>query len=106
MIRLSGGGVRQASQEVTSPFASSKFSGTYLVEAIELDTLSCQGKVLSKEFRWKDSYATLGRFDVVDIVEANDPKQIEKAAMIIRAYGHSITETLMATPWREFLATL
>ena len=56
--------------------------------------------------RWKDSYATLGRFDVVDIVEANDPKQIEKAAMIIRAYGHSITETLMATPWREFLATL
>ena len=56
--------------------------------------------------RWKDSYATLGRFDVVDIVEANDPKQIEKAAMIIRAYGHSTTETLMATPWREFLATL
>jgi hypothetical protein len=36
--------------------------------------------------RWKDSYATLGRFDVV---EANDPKQIEKKAMIIRAYGHS-----------------
>ncbi len=35
--------------------------------------------------RWKDSYATLGRFDVVDIVEANDPKQIEQAAMIIRA---------------------
>lgn len=35
--------------------------------------------------RWKDSYATFGRFDVVDIVEANDPKQIEKAAMIIRA---------------------
>ena len=56
--------------------------------------------------RWKDSYVTLGRFDVVDIVEANDPKQIEKAAMIIRAYGHSTTETLMATPWREFLATL
>jgi len=56
--------------------------------------------------RWKDSFATLGRFDVVDIVEANDPKQIEKAAMIIRAYGHSTTETLVATPWKEFLATL
>lgn len=56
--------------------------------------------------RWKDSYATFGRFDVVDIVEANDPKQIEKAAMIIRAYGHSTTETLSATPWKEFLATL
>ena len=56
--------------------------------------------------RWKDSYATLGRFDVVDVVEANDPKQIEKAAMIIRAYGHSTTETLVATPWKEFLAAL
>ncbi len=56
--------------------------------------------------RWKESFATLGRFDVVDIVEANDPKQIEKAAMIIRAYGHSTTETLAATPWKEFLGAL
>lgn len=56
--------------------------------------------------RWRDSYATLGRFDVVDVIEANDPKQIEKAAMIIRAYGHSTTETLVATPWKEFLAGL
>ena len=58
------------------------------------------------EITWKGSFATLGRFDVVDFVEAEDPKQIEKAAMIIRAYGHSMTETLVATPWKEFLATL
>ena len=55
---------------------------------------------------WKGSFATLGRFDVVDFVEADDPKDIEKAAMIIRAYGHSTTETLVATPWKEFLSTL
>ncbi|HEU5282564.1 MAG TPA: GYD domain-containing protein [Burkholderiales bacterium] len=55
---------------------------------------------------WKDSYATLGRFDVVDIVEASDVKQIEKAAMIIRTYGHSTTETLPGTPWKQFLDTL
>jgi uncharacterized protein with GYD domain len=55
---------------------------------------------------WKDSYSTLGRFDVVDIIESDDPKQVEKAAMIIRAYGHSMTETLVATPWDEFLAGL
>ena len=55
---------------------------------------------------WKDSYATLGRFDVVDIVESDNPKEVEKAAMIIRAYGHSTTETLAATPWKEFLANL
>jgi len=56
--------------------------------------------------RWKDSFATIGRFDVVDIVEADDLKQIEKAAMIIRASGHSSTETLVATPWKEFLGML
>lgn len=55
---------------------------------------------------WKDSYATLGRFDVIDIVESDDPKQIEKASMIIRAFGHSTTETMTATPWKEFLANL
>jgi len=55
---------------------------------------------------WKESFATLGRFDAVDIVEADDAKQVEKAAMIIRAYGHSTTETLVATPWKEFLAML
>jgi len=55
---------------------------------------------------WKSSYATLGRFDVVDIVESNDLKQVEKAVMIIRAYGHSSTETLEGTPWKEFLETL
>jgi uncharacterized protein with GYD domain len=55
-----------------------------LTEAVSAKIKSeCSG------IRWKDSYATLGRFDVVDVVEANDPKQIEKAAMIIRAYGHS-----------------
>lgn len=56
--------------------------------------------------KWKASYATLGRFDVVDVVESDDPKQVGKAAMIIHAYGHSTTETLLATPWDEFLATL
>lgn len=55
---------------------------------------------------WKDSYATLGRFDVVDVVETDDPSQIEKAAMIIHAYGRSTTETLLATPWDEFLENL
>ncbi len=55
---------------------------------------------------WKGSYATMGQFDVVDIVEADDPKEVERAAMMIRAYGHSSTETLLATPWQEFLEML
>lgn len=72
-----------------------------LAEAVLAKTKSdCPGVV------WKDSYATLGRFDFVDVVEADDLKEVEKAAMIIRAYLHSTTETLAATPWEEFLANL
>ena len=48
----------------------------------------------------------MGRFDVVDIVEADSPAEVERAAMIIRAYGHARTETLQATPWKDFLAGL
>jgi uncharacterized protein with GYD domain len=55
---------------------------------------------------WKASYAVMGRFDVVDIVEANDPAEVERAAMIIRGYGRSSTETLAATPWQDFLDSL
>ena len=55
---------------------------------------------------WKDSYQTMGRFDVVDIVESEDLEQVEKAAMIIRGSGHSTTETLPAIPWKQFLETL
>ena len=69
-------------------------------------TVSTKIKSDCPNVTWKESYATLGRFDFVDIVEADDPKQVEKAAMIIRAYGHSATETLPATPWKEFLASL
>ncbi len=56
--------------------------------------------------RWQQSYATLGRFDVVDIVDSDEPNQVEKAAMIIRAEGHATTETLTATPWKQFLERL
>lgn len=55
------------------------------------------------EVRWKESYAVNGRFDVIDIIESDDPKQVTKAALIIRSYGHSTTETLEATPWEDFI---
>lgn len=55
---------------------------------------------------WKESYATMGRFDVVDIVEADDPALVEKAAMIIGGYGACTTETMHATPWKTFLVSL
>lgn len=56
--------------------------------------------------KWKDSYALMGRYDVVDVVEADDPAAVEKAAMLIRCYGHATTETMHATPWKEFLGKM
>ncbi|MBN1548365.1 MAG: GYD domain-containing protein [Syntrophaceae bacterium] len=70
------------------------------------DTVSRKIKRECPNVTWKHSFATLGRFDVFDIVESDDIKEIERAAMIIRAYGHSTTETLPATPWKDFLALL
>ncbi len=58
------------------------------------------------EVIWKQSFAVMSRFDEVDIVESDDPKNVEKAVMIIRALGHSTTETMVATPWKEFLENL
>ena len=42
------------------------------------DDVSQQIKQKCPGVVWKQSFATMGRFDVVDIVESDDPKQIEK----------------------------
>ncbi len=55
---------------------------------------------------WKDSYITMGRFDVIDIVQAAELEDVERASMIIRATGHAETETLPATSWKEFINSL
>ena len=41
----------------------------------------------------------MGRYDVIDIVEADDPALVEKVVMIIRGYGACSTETMAETPW-------
>ena len=69
-------------------------------------TVAQQIKDQCPNVRWKASYALMGRFDVVDIVEAENPSEVEMTAMIIRAYGHAVTETMHATPWKEFLSSL
>jgi uncharacterized protein with GYD domain len=70
------------------------------------ETVAQKIKAECPNVRWKDSYAVMGRFDVVDIVEADNPADLGKAAMIIRSYGHAKTETMHASPWKEFLASL
>ena len=70
------------------------------------DAVSKRIKEECPRVEWKESFATMGRFDVVDIVESEDSRQVEKAAMIIRALGHSSTETLLATKWHDFIEML
>ena len=70
------------------------------------ETVSARIKSDCPGVKWKQSYATMGRFDVVDVVEADSQTQVERAAMIIRAYGHAVTETMPATKWRSFLENL
>jgi uncharacterized protein with GYD domain len=88
----------------------SRFSPNAFKDPKEFKSLAVEVSKRIKQdcpnIRWKESYATLGRFDVIDIVEADSPEQIEKAAMIIRGYGHSTTETLPGTPWKQFLEML
>ncbi|MEE9516481.1 MAG: GYD domain-containing protein [Candidatus Adiutricales bacterium] len=88
----------------------SRFSPDAFTEASEFKTIARRVSEKIKEdcpgIKWLDSYATLGRFDVIDLVEAENPKDVERAAMIIRGLGHSTTETLPGTPWKEFLESL
>ena len=71
------------------------------------DKVSSEIKKRCPGVKWMQSYATMGRFDVVDVVESDDPRQVEQAAMIIRGYGRcSSSETMPGTPWESFVAML
>jgi uncharacterized protein with GYD domain len=70
------------------------------------DTVSSKIKKQCPDVTWKHSWATMGSYDVMDVVESDDEEQLQRAILIIRAYGHATTETLSATPWREFLDRL
>lgn len=58
------------------------------------------------DVEWKESYVTTGAYDVLDVVEADDPQQVMRAALIIRSLGHAHTETMQASEWHDFLDTL
>jgi len=90
---------------ILSKISPEAFSDPFEFKKIA-ETVASKIKSDCPDVVWKESYATTGRFDVIDIVESEDPKQIAKAAMIIRSYGHSTTETLTGTPWTEFIELL
>jgi uncharacterized protein with GYD domain len=70
------------------------------------ETVSQKIRAECPNVKWKESYAVMGRFDVVDIVEADSAAEVARAALLIRCYGHAQTETLHATPWKQFVGGL
>ncbi|MDG5766690.1 GYD domain-containing protein [Balneolales bacterium ANBcel1] len=70
------------------------------------ETVKTKIREEAPDVSWIDSYGVKGAYDVVDILESGDPSQVDKAAMIIRSHGRSDTETMQATPWKEFLQAL
>ena len=58
------------------------------------------------DVKWLESLSTLGRYDLVDVVESDDPRQVEKVSMLIRGYLNATTETLLGTSWEDFIENL
>jgi uncharacterized protein with GYD domain len=88
---------------IMTKFSPGIFADTFKEKASIVST-----KIASEcpAVKWKESFVTTGRYDVIDIVESDDPKQVEKAAMIIKRYGFSHVEATFATSWKEWLNTL
>jgi uncharacterized protein with GYD domain len=70
------------------------------------DAVSQKLRAECSNIRWNASYVLMGRFQAVDIVEADSPADVAKATSIIERFGQASTETLRATPRKEFLAKL
>lgn len=58
------------------------------------------------EVRWVASYALLGPWDTLDVVEAPDLEAATRLAVLVRAYGHAHTEVWPAMAWADFKGLL
>lgn len=54
------------------------------------------------QVKWLANYAILGPYDYLDIFEAADEVMAAKVVMIVRSFGHAVTETWTALPWERF----
>ena len=52
--------------------------------------------------RWISSHSVIGPYDYVDIFDAPDHDTAIKVSLIVRTYGHAMTEIWPATPWDRF----
>ncbi len=54
----------------------------------------------------KDQWATLGRFDFINVIEAPDEKTIAKISLELGSRGTATYETLPAIPVEEFISSV
>jgi uncharacterized protein with GYD domain len=54
------------------------------------------------DVRWMANYAILGPYDYLDVFEAPDETAAARVVLIIRSFGHAVTETWTALSWERF----
>jgi uncharacterized protein with GYD domain len=55
---------------------------------------------------WLQSYAAFGRFDYLDVIEAQDLDAAAKVAVLLRSYGRAHAEVMPVLEWTRFKTIL
>jgi uncharacterized protein with GYD domain len=75
-------------------------SPSALVE-VERDVME-RVRVECPSIHWMQSYAIMGPYDYLDIIQASDVETVTRASTLIRTFGRAHTEIWCATDWRRF----